>query len=166
MLVILRPDLLVLVKDMTKRFSSISSQQIYDIVLEIRTYTRSIDTRFTYFQAPVKVKDVLGRVFPFPSELSFEALNAEIMARFKQGPGKSQVATGNYNFILDTKHPLSVADDRILLPGMSLFMTIVVLSSSSIFETLMGRNTVTDVECPMPFCRSNESVDALERRTW
>ena len=96
-------------------------------MLEIRTSTRSIDTRFTFFQDPVRVEDALGRVFAFPSELSIEALNAEIKARFKEGPCGEAVTAGDFE-IFNAKNAnevLSISGRRTLLPGMSINMAIV-----------------------------------------
>lgn len=70
--------------------SRVLVQDISTVVLEMRDSVRGIDTRFTYFQAPVRVEDALGRVFPFPSACSVEALVAEIVVRFQQGPGKER----------------------------------------------------------------------------
>ena len=110
-----------------------STQQIYTIVLELRANTRPIDTRFTYFQEPARVEDVLGRVFPFPSECSIEALHTEIRVRFKQGPGKAEVMAEAYELANanDSRQVLTVADDAMLLPGMSITMAIVVEKASN-----------------------------------
>ncbi|KAL9039164.1 MAG: hypothetical protein Q9214_004987 [Letrouitia sp. 1 TL-2023] len=96
-----------------------STQQIYNIALEIRASTCGIDTRFTYFQSPVKVEDVLGRVFLFPAEFSIAALDAEIVDRFKVGPGKSQVAAGHYEIFnaKNTDEVVGITADSILRPG-------------------------------------------------
>ncbi len=80
-------------------YLSASTQEIYTVMLEIRTSTRGIDTRFTFFQDPVRVRDALGRVFAFPSELSIEALNAEVKARFKQ---RAQYSAPNFRTISRT----------------------------------------------------------------
>lgn len=110
-----------------------STQQILTIVLELRASDRPIDTRFTYFQDPVRFEDVLGRVFPFPSECSIEALDTEIKARFKQGPGKAEVMAEAYEIAnaKDSKQVLTVADEATLLPGMSITMAIVVEKPSN-----------------------------------
>ena len=111
-----------------------------------------IDTRFTYFQAFVKVEDVLGRVFPFPSECSVSALNAEIKARFKEGPGKKEVKAGNYEIFntKDSKQLLTATADSKLLPGISVSMAVVL---EQIF--------VDGDECPMPYCTSRTFTEAL-----
>ena len=110
-----------------------STQQIYTIVLELRASARPLDTRFTYFQEPVRVEDVLGRVFPFPSECSIEALDTEIKARFKHGPGKAEVMAEAYEIAnaKDSKQVLTAANDATLLPGMSITMAIVVEKPSN-----------------------------------
>ena len=101
------------------KFGSTSTQEVYNAVL---------DTRFTYFQAPVKVEDVLGRVFPFPSECSLEALNMEITVRFKDGLGRRKVLAGDYEIFnaRNTAHVLTITGNDTLVPGMSIHMAVVV----------------------------------------
>lgn len=110
-----------------------STQQIYTIVLELRASARPIDTGFTYFQEPARVEDVLGRVLPFPSECSIEALHTEIRVRFKQGPGKAEVLAEAYEIAnaKDCRQVLTVANDATLLSGMSITMAIVVVEKPS-----------------------------------
>ena len=134
-----------------------STQQIYNIALEIRASTRGIDTRFTYFQSPVQVEDVLGRRFPFPAEFSIAALDAEIVDRFKVGPGKSQVAAGNYE-IFNAKNAnelIGFTSDSILRPGMSVSMSII-----------LERKTQEDNKCPVPHCQSTDVFDTLGGKLW
>ena len=129
-------------------FASVSTQQIYSIVLEIRANMLGIDTRFTYFQAPVRVEDALGRVFPFPSECGIEALNIEIMCRFQQGPGRRQVMNGEFE-IFNGKNvqPLfSVSEVSTLLPGMSVIMAVVLKTTD---------------ESPMPHCHCGPNEETL-----
>lgn len=76
--------------------SSVSTQQIYTIMVELRASLPGIDNRFTYFQAPVRVEDVLGRVSSFSLECIIEALKAEIKTRFKKGPDKTVVMAGDF----------------------------------------------------------------------
>lgn len=114
-------------------------------MLELRASLPGIDTRFTYFQAPVRVEDALGRVFPFSSECSLEALNAEIKARFKEGPGKTEVMAGDFE-IFDAKNTdqsLTISGRNVLLPGMSINMAIV-----------LNKEFAEDDKCPMPHCAS------------
>ena len=114
-------------------------------MLEIRTSVRGIDTRFTYFQDPVRVKDALGRVFYFPSEFSIEALNAEIKARFKEGRGSKEVKAGNFEVFDARNHYelLRASGSNVLLPGVLINMAIVVNKMFNDGE-----------ECPVPCCKS------------
>lgn len=136
----------------------VSTQQIYTIVLELRASISGIDTRFTYFQAPVRVEDALGRVFPFASECSIEALNTEIKARFKTGPGKTEVMAGDFE-IFDAKNTdqlLTLSGHNVLLPGMSINMAIV-----------LEKEFAEGDKCPMPHCASKTFVEAVGGgRTW
>ena len=135
-----------------------STQQIYTIMLELKASVAGIDTRFTYFQTPVRVEDALGRVFPFASECSIDALDAEIRARFRDSPGKAQVLAGHFE-IFDAKSTdqvLSVSDRSVLIPGMSIHMAIVV---RSVF--------IDGDKCPMPHCLSRTLMEAIDGgKTW
>lgn len=127
-------------------------------MLEIRTSLSGVNTRFTFFQELVRVEDVLGRVFPFPSECSVEALNAEIKARFKRGIGKAEVMAGDFE-IFNAKNSdqvLTTSDSDRFLPGMSIYMAIVL-------ESVSDNNDM----CPMPRCTSTSFVHAVGGgRTW
>lgn len=127
-------------------------------MLELRNSVRGVDTRFTYFQAPVRVEDALGRVFPFPSECSVEALLVEIKARFREGPGKNEVMAGDFDIFnaKNTAQLLATSDHNVLLPGMSINMAI-------IFKLAFA----PDDRCLMPHCASKTFVEALGGgRTW
>lgn len=128
---------------------SVSVQQIYTIVLELRANIAVIDTRFTYFQDPIKVEDVLGRVFPFASECSVESLHAEIKARFRVGLVKSKVEAGQYEVFSakNSEHVLTVSETSILIPGMSLVMAV-------ILKGLPDNGS----ECPILDCMSTDIV--------
>ena len=127
-------------------------------MLEIRASLPGIDTRFTYFQAPVRVEDALGRVFPFSSECSLEALNAEIKARFREGPGKTEVMAGDFEIFdaKNTDHVLTISGRNALLPGMSINMAIV-----------LEKGIAEGDRCPIPRCASKTLVEAVGGgRTW
>ena len=135
-----------------------STQQIYTIVLELKANVLGLDTRFTYFQAPVKVEDALGRVFPFASECSFVALYAEIKERFKEGPGRIEVMAGDFELFnaKNTKQVLTMSDGNGLLPGMSIYMAIV-----------LEKEFAEGDKCPVPHCISKTFVEAVGGgRTW
>ena len=134
-----------------------STQQIYLIVLELRANLPGIDTRFTHFQDPVRVEDVLGRVFHFSSECSIDALYAEIRARFKEGHGMAEVMAGHFEIFnaKDSEQVLTTSALSPLLPGMSVNMAV-------ILEDFTG-----DDKCPMPRCPSKSFVNVIGGgRTW
>ncbi|KAL8792677.1 MAG: hypothetical protein Q9195_004737 [Heterodermia aff. obscurata] len=112
-----------------------STQEIYSVFL---------DTRFTYSQAPVKVEDVLGLVFPFPSECSLEALNAEIKVRFKEGLGRREVLAGDYEIFnaRNPAHVLTITGNNSLIPGMSIHMAVVVEAAAD------NRRKCPRLQCP------------------
>ena len=120
-------------------------QHISTIVTKIHAIISGPDTRFTYFQAPVKVQDVVGRVFPFPSECSVAALNVEIAVRFNKGPGRKEVQAGDYEIFdaRNSEHLLTATKNSEFIPGMSVVMAVVV-----------RKTDVSEDECPNPHCRS------------
>lgn len=135
-----------------------STQQIYTIVLELRACLPGIDSRFTYFQSPVRVEDALGRVFPFSSECSIEALNAEIKARFKEGPGVTEVMAGDFEIFnaKNTDQVLTISGRNGLLPGMSINMAII-----------LEKEFAEGDKCPMPHCTSRTFIEAVGGgKTW
>jgi hypothetical protein len=75
---------------------SLSTQQIYGVVLEIKSSLTFADTRWTYFQVSLLVEDALGFKFPVPSEYDYELLDTIIKHRFLKVPGSSDVQVGNY----------------------------------------------------------------------
>lgn len=138
--------------------SSVTTQQVYGIVIELRASIPSIDTRHTFFQAPVKVEDALGRIFPVPSEYSFDDLEAIVQRRFRKGPGQRQVTAGDYEFYnaRNTKQVISSDSGIGLLPGMNVTMAIYINRSAS-----------KDDYCPMPRCGSSDTSSVPGGgRTW
>lgn len=126
--------------------SSVSTQQIYGIVIEIRGYLAAPNTKWTFFQAPLIEEDALGFKFPVPSEYDFELLNAIIKHRFLEGPGSSEVQADNYE-IFSTKNSQVVISENVrLLPGASIIMAILLEKPA--------RKIYTDETCPMPKCGS------------
>lgn len=138
--------------------SSVTTQQIYTIVLELKANVLGIDTRFTYFQTPVKVEDALGRVFPFPSEFSIEALDAEIKSKFKKGPGRTEVMAGDFEIFhaKNAEQVLTVSGPNTILPGMLINMAIV-----------LEQEFAEGDKCPMPHCVSRTFTEVVSGgRTW
>lgn len=128
-------------------------------MIELRDSVCGIDTRFTYFQAPIRVEDALGRVFPFPSECSFEALTAEIKARFRGGPGEEEVMEGDFEIFINARNNTQLLIDpgpNALLPGMSVNMAIVFI------DFVAGSD-----ECPSPHCASKTFAEVIGGgKTW
>jgi hypothetical protein len=133
-----------------------STQQIYGVVLEIRSSMQSPDTRWTFFQSPLLVEDALGFRFPVPSEYSFDLLDGIIGLRFKAGPGAQEVTAGNYE-IFKTENSRDVINSTTrLLPGTSITMAIIV-----------DNTKLSDNDCPMPNCGSSQtSIRPDGSRTW
>ena len=134
--------------------SSVSTQQIYTIVLELKASVLSIDTRFTFFQAPIRVEDALGRFFLFPSECSIEALDAEIKARFKEGPSKTKVLAGNFEIFnaKNVNQVITISGRSVLVPRMSINIAII-----------LEKEFAEGDKCSMPHCASRTFVEAIGR---
>jgi len=105
---------------------SVSTQQIYTVVLEIRDSISMVDTRWTHFQAPYIVEDALGRKYPVPSEYDFAALDGLIHIWFRQGPGALEVSEGSYELLKSNRRSETVTAGSRLLPGTAITMAIVI----------------------------------------
>ncbi|KAI9666616.1 MAG: hypothetical protein M1821_004552 [Bathelium mastoideum] len=127
----------------------VSTQQTYAMMLEIKSSLAGLDTRWTFFQAPLAVEDALGCKFPVPSEYDFDLLDAIIKHRFKAGPGSLDIQAGNYEYF-NTKNSNNVLSRTSqLLPGTAITMAVIVT-----------RPTLTDETCPMPKCCSIQTAEA------
>lgn len=139
---------------------SVSTQQILNVVLELRSIIPNVDTRFTYFQAPVRVEDALGRIFPVPSEYTPGDLEAIIQRRFKIGPGHTQVQSGSFQLLNSSNRAQIISASRTLAlrPGMSLTMAILLRELP---------NTGSGSMCPMPRCMAGSTTAVRGGgRTW
>lgn len=126
---------------------SVTTQQTYSIVLEIKSSLVPIDPRWTFFQAPLVVEDALGMKFPVPSEYDYGTLTAIIKHRFQEGPGSDEVQAGDYE-LLNTKNTRSIISPAArLLPGTAITMAVI-----------LRYPIVTSQLCPMPRCKSDEVV--------
>ncbi|KAF4539611.1 uncharacterized protein LTHEOB_10000 [Lasiodiplodia theobromae] len=68
----------------------VTTQQMYGILLEIKSSFHVADARWIWFQEPFKVEDALGIKFPIPAEYNFDLIDAIIKTRFKSGPGSRE----------------------------------------------------------------------------
>ncbi|KAH6714436.1 hypothetical protein BKA61DRAFT_481678 [Leptodontidium sp. MPI-SDFR-AT-0119] len=134
----------------------VSTQQIYCVVLEIKSSLALGDTRWTFFQAPIVVEDALGLKFPLPSEYDFLLLDTIIKHRFLEGLGSLEVKVGNYEFFNTKQSTEVLSPDVRLLPGTSITMAI-----------LFQIPEVTEDICPIPRCRSDQTATTPGGgRTW
>jgi len=133
--------------------SSVSTQQIYSLVLEIRgAVLNRPDIRWTFLQDPILVEDALGRKFPVPSEYDFGLLDRIIRHKFETGPGSAEVKWGDYQ-ILDAKdRNLVLSSQSRLRPGSLLVMAILIGPPPG--------GVVNDQECPRPRCSSAKTMQA------
>jgi hypothetical protein len=125
----------------------VSTQQIYIIVLEIRESICLVDTRWTFFQAPLIVEDALGCKFPVPSEYSYGMLENIIRYRFRQGDGSREVRAGNYELFKAKNSSQVLSEEVRLLPGTEITMAIIIHTQ-----------TPDDETCPMARCGSTGSA--------
>ncbi|TGO66662.1 hypothetical protein BOTNAR_0056g00010 [Botryotinia narcissicola] len=121
----------------TQNFTS--TQQMLRMASDIRGMLPSVDTRFTYFQAPVKVEDALGRFFPMPSEYSFDDLLSNGDYEFLNGKNRKQIISTGY------------CERRGFLPGSTLTMVI-------ILDDVLKHG---DEFYPMPRCGSRTSSPVI-----
>ena len=126
---------------------SVSTQQIYTVVVEIRDATPGPDVRWTYFQQPLLIEDALGRKFPVPSEYHFDLLETVIKHKFQTGPGAKHVNAGNYELCKMHKWSDVITPKSRLLPGMAITMAII-MTVPTIYMDRKER-------CPMPHCQSS-----------
>lgn len=116
---------------------------MYGVVLEIRSSLAIVDTRWTFFQAPLTIEDALGFKFPVPSKYDYQLLDTIIKYRFLDGPGSIEVKVGNYE-LFKTKDSEQVLSASIrLLPGTNITMAI-----------FIGKLKHIGNSCPMPLCGS------------
>lgn len=122
---------------------------MYCVLLEIRANNMLIDTKRTYFQAPFRVEDALGRIWPVPSEYSANDLHAIVQSKFLGQPGEGEIKAGNYElFQHQDSKKIIVADRGItLLPGMHITMAVVLQFISSGVEN-----------CPITSCGSSQTT--------
>ncbi|KAI1459628.1 hypothetical protein F4805DRAFT_419707 [Annulohypoxylon moriforme] len=128
-----------------------SIQQIHAIVLQIRTsITSTPDIRWTFFQDPLIVEDALGRKFPLPSEYDYLLLDAIIKHKFRDGPGATQVAAGDYEIMYTRNRRQILSNNSQLKPGSSLTMAIIISDNKLVLAFKEG--------CPMPYCQSKDTI--------
>jgi hypothetical protein len=118
-------------------------------VLEIRNSLAMVDTRWTFFQAPLAIEDALGFKFPVPSEYDYQLLDTIIKHRFLDGPGSLEVKVGNYELFKTTDSKQVLSSSTRMLPGTNITMAI-----------LIGKPQHTDNACPIPLCGSSQSTAA------
>ena len=135
--------------------SSVSTQQMYGVVLRIEASLPTLDTRRTFFQDPLLVEDALCK-FPVPSEYDFQLLDEIIRFRFKAGPGSRDVEMGNYELSKTRRSDQTVTASTRLLPGTAITMAI-----------LVSIRPLTDECCPMPKCLSDRTAPTSDGgRLW
>lgn len=113
--------------ELTDRFST-STQQIYEILLDIRNAI-SVDTRWTFFQTPLEVEDAFGVKFPIPTEYDYDLIDTVIRHRFKIGGGSMEVKAGNYELCRKQNRLDIITESSRLQPGTAITMFIIVSSS-------------------------------------
>jgi hypothetical protein len=122
---------------------SVRTQQIYNVLLQVRDSLATLDTRWTYFQECIRVEDALGRPLLVPSECDYSMLITIIQRRFDSGPGAADVYVGNYELYITNKRSGLVTAHTTLAPGVAITMAVIIST---------GRNCET--QCPITQCGS------------
>jgi hypothetical protein len=92
----------------------------------LETKGSAVDLRWTYFQAPIQVEDLLGRKFPVPSEYDLSLLQTIIQHRFKDdGEVGEFVSRGNYELLYSNNGDLPVSTTGCMKPGTQVVMAII-----------------------------------------
>lgn len=128
------------------------TQQIYGILLQLKSSSQAPDTRWTWFQDPFKVEDALGLKFPIPAEYGFDLIEVIIKTRFKNGPGSQDVQLGNYELVQARDSSQAISAETRLRPGTHIIMAIIINKH----DNLAGEDV-----CPMPRCGSTDTILAL-----
>ncbi|KAH5050890.1 hypothetical protein HBI37_198680 [Parastagonospora nodorum] len=105
-----------------------STQQIYTVVLEFRDSMNTVDTRFTYFQAPFQVEDALGFMHLVPSEYLLDEVENVLRYKFRKGPGATAVLRGDFELFKTKKRTETITAATQLLPGMAITMAVIIAS--------------------------------------
>jgi len=107
----------------------------------------SVDTRWTFFQAPLEVEDAFGVKFPIPTEYDYDLIDTVIRHRFKSGMGAMEVKVGNYELCRERDRFDVINETSRLQPGIAITMFIIV-SGPIIKEAVL----------PLPRCESAEVI--------
>jgi hypothetical protein len=126
--------------------SSISTQHLYTVVLDVRDTLTSPDTIWTYFQTCIKVKDALGIAFTVPAECDYHMLVTIIQRRFETGAGAIDVYARNYELCITNKRSELITDGTKLAPGIAITMAIIITSATA----------TSHMSCPIPGCGSQK----------
>jgi hypothetical protein len=122
-------------------------QQIYAVVVEIKATMTPIDTRHTFFQAPLLCEDALGFKFPIPSEWDYGMVENHIQYRFRAGIGSKSVQLGEWKLFKTKNSEDVITPFSRLLPGLQITMAIML-------RPLLPRSE----NCPIWSCRSRETA--------
>jgi hypothetical protein len=124
---------------------------MYNLVLQIQASISPVDTRWTFFQAPVILEDALGRNMLIPSEYSVDYLEVLIQHRFREGPGSQEVKFGQYEVNLANRRAIAIATDgnvpTSLVPGQKLVMSIYLVGGSSKTCPIVSCGSVNTSSC-------------------
>jgi hypothetical protein len=127
----------------------VSTQQIYTVVLDIKSSIGTVDTRFTFFQVPLLLEDALGFKFPVPSEWDYGMLENHIHYRFREGIGSQDVKAGNWELFKTKNSNDTILPHSRLLPGLEITMAII-----------LSTPILSDERCPITKCQSDKTTVA------
>ncbi|KAI4687639.1 uncharacterized protein J4E88_003230 [Alternaria novae-zelandiae] len=107
----------------------------------------SVDTRWTFFQAPLEVEDAFGVRFPIPTEYDYGLIDTVIRYRFKIGGGAMEVSAGNYELCRKQNRFDIINESSRLQPGTAITMFIII-----------SMRIDKEAVWPMPRCESAEVI--------
>ncbi|KAL5329642.1 hypothetical protein ACEPPN_003157 [Leptodophora sp. 'Broadleaf-Isolate-01'] len=109
-----------------------------------------VDSKYTWFQQPLRFEDAVGRVVPIPVEYGWSTAEAVVRGQFSSGPGHDKVFAGEYEIFYTEDSSKLVTKDtwQLLRPGTYITMAMVIGKYVEIPENL----------CPKLGCASRDFV--------
>jgi len=110
----------------------------------------SLDTRWTFFQAPLEVEDAFGVRFPIPTEYDYDLMDYVIRHRFQSGTGSMEVKVGNYELCRKRNRSDIVTETSRLQPGTAITMFLIVstrVNKEKVWPT-PHRDSAEAIPCP------------------
>ncbi|KAE8445955.1 hypothetical protein EG329_012734 [Mollisiaceae sp. DMI_Dod_QoI] len=123
---------------------------IYNILLAVRSRLSELDTRYTWFQKPMRFEDAYGRIWPIPVEYNYWMMEGAVRGKFQSGRGRTLVERDQWQ-LFDSTNTRNIfsPDNWEPIPGMNITMAMIIPQTDD--------NTF----CPKLNCPSNSYTDAI-----